>query len=107
MSTCRTVSWASGRAPTPASRAIVWALAAVLVLCHLLAPGHGYEAWLLLGGLAIAPVAPALTAQPPDPQRLLLSTPFAAVIATHGLIHLINAWRRWRRDAGSRQPALR
>ena len=76
-------------------------------ILRLLTPGHSYESWLLLGGLAVAPVAPALTAQPPVPHRLLLATPFAAVIAAYGVVHLISAWTVWRRDAESRQPAHR
>ena len=53
---------------------------------------HG-DAWLLLGGLVVAPLPAALTAQPPTPARLLLATPFVAWIAAHGVIHLLGAAR--------------
>ena len=49
-------------------------------------------AWLAVGGFFAAPIAAALTAQPPVPSRLLLLAPFAVVIGTYGLQHILSRW---------------
>ncbi len=46
-------------------------------------------AWLAVGGFFAAPIAAALTAQPPVPARLLLMAPFAVVIGAYGLQHIV------------------
>ncbi len=47
-------------------------------------------AWLSVGGFFAAPIAAALTAQPPVPARLLLMAPFAAIIGAYGLLHIVS-----------------
>ena len=49
-------------------------------------------AWLAVGGFFAAPIAAALTAQPPVPSRLLLMAPFAAIIGAYGLQHILSRW---------------
>ena len=45
-------------------------------------------AWLAVAGFAAAPIAAALTAQPPVAARAILMAPCAAVIAAYGAVHL-------------------
>lgn len=47
--------------------------------------------WLMLGAFVLAPLAPAMLAERPVAGHLLLMAPVAAVIATRGLMDLINA----------------
>lgn len=49
---------------------------------------------LMLGGLLAAPIAGALTAEPPVPGRIIWVLPFAAVLATHGVLMLTSWFRR-------------
>jgi len=52
--------------------------------------------WLSVAGLLLAPLPLALTAQPPEPRRLLLMAPFAAVIAAEGVVQLWSVQGGWR-----------
>jgi hypothetical protein len=52
--------------------------------------------WLSIAGFLLAPLPSALTAQPPEPRRLLLMAPFAAVIAAEGVLQLWSVQGRWR-----------
>ena len=49
---------------------------------------------LWLAGLAVAPLAAALTAEAPIPARALYITPFAAIIAAVGVQYLLTLVRR-------------
>ena len=49
---------------------------------------------LWLAGLAVAPLAAALTAETPIPARALYITPFAAIIAASGVQYLLTLTRR-------------
>lgn len=49
---------------------------------------------LWLAGLAVAPLAAALTAEAPIPARALYITPFAAIIAAAGVQYLLTLTRR-------------
>jgi anti-sigma-K factor RskA len=52
--------------------------------------------WLSVAGFLLAPLPSALTAQPPEPRRLLLMAPFAAVIAAEGVAQLWSVQGGWR-----------
>jgi 4-amino-4-deoxy-L-arabinose transferase-like glycosyltransferase len=56
--------------------------------------------WLMLGAFVLAPLAPAMLAERPVAGHLLLIAPVAAVIATRGVMDLINAPSRWMRVLG-------
>lgn len=72
--------------------AVVLALGFHRILTHDSPPA----AWLAVGGFFAAPIAAALTAQPPVPARLLLMAPCAAIIAAYGLRHLMTGRRATR-----------
>lgn len=61
-------------------------------------------AWLCASGFAVAPLAAALTAQKPDPGRLIMAAPFAALVATHGIAQLLESRGRAARTAGILLP---
>ncbi|MGH9386333.1 MAG: hypothetical protein ACRD2N_18820 [Vicinamibacterales bacterium] len=56
--------------------------------------------WLLVGGLAVSPLAAALNARPPSPERMLIAAPFIALICTHGVVELVTSQRRAVRLSG-------
>jgi hypothetical protein len=60
---------------------------------------------LSLAGFLAAPFAASLTAEPPTPARLLFITPFAAIVSTYGVQHLLALWRWASSYAGWRRPA--
>jgi len=45
---------------------------------------------LSLAGFLTAPLAASLTAEPPTPGRILFITPFAAIVSTYGVQHLMS-----------------
>jgi hypothetical protein len=49
---------------------------------------------LSLAGFLAAPFAASLTAEPPTPGRILFITPFAAMVSTYGVQHLLSL-RTW------------
>jgi len=50
--------------------------------------------WLVMSGFLLAPLVGALTAGPPVPADFRPVVPFAALLGTGGLEHLLTAWRR-------------
>ena len=56
--------------------------------------------WMMLGAFVLTPLAPAMLAERPVPGHLLLMAPVAAVIATRGLMDLINTVSFWPRVLG-------
>lgn len=62
---------------------------------------------LVVGGFLLVPVAGALLASPPVPLRMVLATPFAAMLAAHGVIHVPALLRRMMAGPSARSNTTR
>jgi dolichyl-phosphate-mannose-protein mannosyltransferase len=51
-------------------------------------------AWLVMGGFLVAPSAASLVAEPYVARRIVFMIPFAAIIATYGIRHLLSSRSR-------------
>jgi hypothetical protein len=71
-----------------------------LGLWRILADESAPLARLSLAGFLVAPFAASLTAERPTPARVLFIAPFAALVSTYGVQHLISL-RKWLANSGA------
>ena len=58
---------------------------------------YGSQAWLIFGGLVLAPLGSALTIDKSYVMRAITMTPFLAIIAGYGLFYVLTQIRTWSR----------